>query len=75
MTIFPRSLIWDEIREPPKTLTSTGHISENVVNQDLKFGHDVHQDCESNGFSFHILRLHRNEFIVKIPRSLPSEDI
>ena len=30
-----------EIREPEKTLTSTDHISKNIVNQDLKFLHDI----------------------------------
>ena len=30
-----------EIRELEKILTSTDHISENIVNKDLKFLHEV----------------------------------
>ena len=37
MMIFPSSPLWDEIREPKKNLNSTDHISENSVNQDLKY--------------------------------------
>ena len=50
MTIFPRSPLQDEIREPEKTLTSTDHIFANIVNQDLKFLHEVLQDFFANGF-------------------------
>ena len=52
MTIFPRSPLLDEIREPAKTLTSTDHISETIVNQDLKFLHEVPRDLSVNGFFF-----------------------
>jgi len=37
MTIFPRSHVWNVIRESAKILTSLDHISENVVRQALKF--------------------------------------
>ena len=33
-----------EIQEPEKALTSTYHISENIVNQDLKFLEKISQD-------------------------------
>ena len=33
-----------EIQEPKKTLTYTDHIYENIVNQGLKFLHDIPQD-------------------------------
>ena len=52
MNIFPRSPLWDEIWEPENDLTSTDHISENIMNQDLKF-------CEkcSSGFQLRTLNI------------------
>ena len=50
MMIFLRSPIWHGIREPKKTLTSLDHISENVVNQDVKFSQNIDQGFFSNGF-------------------------
>lgn len=50
MTIFPRSPIWNVIQESAKTLTSSDHISANVVRQALKFGPEVQNDLSSNGF-------------------------
>ena len=50
MTIFPRSPIWNVIRESTKTLTSLDHIFENIANQDMKFFHAVHHDFGSNVF-------------------------
>ena len=41
-----------EIWEPKKTLTSTDHISENIVNQDMKFLHNVPQDFGFNLWKF-----------------------
>ena len=41
MMIFPRSHVWDWILEHAKTLTSSDHISENIVNQDLRFLHSL----------------------------------
>ena len=39
-----------EIWEHEKTLNYTNHISENIVNQDMKFLHNVPQDF---GFSLY----------------------
>ena len=50
MMIFPRSPVWDIIREFAKTLTSLNHILKNIARQDLKFGLEVHQEIGSNGF-------------------------
>ena len=52
MTFFPRSPAWNVIPESRKTLTSLDHISENIAKQDLKFGSELHQDVNSNGFYF-----------------------
>ena len=41
-----------EIPEPGKTLTSTDHISDNIVNQDLKFFEGVPQDCFFTPYEF-----------------------
>ncbi len=52
MTIFPRSPIWNVIQEFEKTLTSSYHISPNIVRQTLKFGPEVQNDFSSNAFLF-----------------------
>lgn len=49
MIIFPTSPVFHGIQDLAKTLTSSDRIYENVVNQDLKFGHEVHPDVGSNG--------------------------
>ena len=41
---FVYGFLEDEIQEPEKSLTSTDHIFENILNQDLKSLHDVPQD-------------------------------
>ena len=63
MMIFPRSPIWYGIMEPAKTLTSLDHISENIVNQDLKFIYEVHQYFNSTWLKFQILRLCKKKML------------
>jgi len=50
MMIFPRSLVWDVIWELVETLNVLDCISENIVKQDLKFGHEPPHDFTSKGF-------------------------
>ena len=58
-----------EIRELEKTLTSPDHISENIVNQDMKFLQEVSQDFSFVLYKFQPLNLCRKKFIAKIRRS------
>ena len=67
MNIFPRSPLWDEIREPEKSLTSTDHISENIANQALKFCDNVPQDFGFAPSNFQLLKLRKQKVIMKIP--------
>ena len=48
MMIFTWSLVWDIIREPPKTLTSLAHISVNIERNDMKLGPEVNHDLLEN---------------------------
>lgn len=50
VTLFSKSHVLHGIQELANTLTSSDNISENIVNEDLKFNHKVHQDFDSNGF-------------------------
>ena len=50
MTIFPKSPVWNVIRESTKTLTSSNHISANIVRQALKLRPKVQNDFSSNFF-------------------------
>ena len=50
MTNLPRSLLWDEFREPAKTLISIDHISKNIVHLDLKFLLQLPQDFSFSRF-------------------------
>lgn len=49
---FPRSPIWDWILDPAKTLNSSDHISENIVNQYFKLVHNIDQDFDSMWLQF-----------------------
>ena len=71
--IFTRSLVQDVIRESAKTITSSDDISENIVRQDLKFRPKVQTDLFSNGIFCWLLKLRRENVLVKIPR-LPVLD-
>ena len=66
MMIFPRSLVWDGILQPTKTLISLDHISKAIARQDLKFRHTFHKDVFANGFLFKILKLRRHKVIENI---------
>jgi len=50
MTIFPRSPVWDVIRELAKTLNVLDCIFENIDKKVLKFRPELHHDFSSNGF-------------------------
>jgi len=41
MTIFPKSLVWNVIKESAKRPTSSDHISANIGQKALKFGLEV----------------------------------
>ena len=66
MMIFPRSSVWNVIRESAKTLTSSDHISENIVKQALKFRPEVQNDFDTNGF-FLAYEMLQKKFIPKMP--------
>ena len=70
MTIFPRSPLSDEIREPAKIITSIDDISENFVNKYLKFLHEVPQYLLEMGFVFYCLTPRRKNLLQKFHEDL-----
>ena len=68
MMIFPRSLVWDEIMEPTKNLTSIDHISTNIVKKVLKFLHEVPHDFGFSSQTIQLLNVCIKKIIAKIPR-------
>ena len=67
MTIFPRSPVWNVIKESTKRPTSSDHISTNISWNALKFRPKVQRDFFSNGFFFYLLKHCRKKVIAKIP--------
>ena len=68
---FPKVTCLRWIHEPVKTLTTSDHIAENIVNQYLKFKHPLRQDFTQMGFfRFIIWSFAEKNFVVKIPRWL-----
>ena len=68
MTIFPRSPVWNVIQEFAKRPTSSDHNSTKIARKSLKFGPKVQCDVFSNGFFLRLLKHHRKNVIVKMPR-------
>ena len=50
MTIFPRSPVWNVIREFAKRPTSSDHMSANIAQKALNFRLEVQNDFNPNGF-------------------------
>ena len=68
MTIFPKSPVWNVIRESAKTLTSSDHIYANIARQALNLDPKFKMISVQMGFFFVASETSQKKVIAKIPR-------